>query len=296
MRACGISLYRTALPMVVFALGGQRVPVRASRKNGAGHRQPARRPAQSPSSAPARRRRSACSIANGSRATNGEIYHYQYYDPRRRELHQPGGVRVRSDRRTPSSHARFVQKATYTADRATRRESRNGRSNQGWVREFGPDNQVSASRPSTDQAARFEPADYFVTEAREPDLMNFAQLRVYINELRASGYNVLEHEVGPAPQGGVPVRDAGDDADRRALCGDHRPARRDVRHRRRHRPRAGLLDDDQHLRGVWRRAACSIRCSPRGRRTWCSARSPRICCSPCGHEPQTAQRTQMARV
>ncbi len=35
-----------------------------------------------------------------------------------------------------------------------------------------------------------------MTEAREPDLMNFAQLRVYINELRASGYNVLEHEVG----------------------------------------------------------------------------------------------------
>ena len=26
--------------------------------------------------------------------------------------------------------------------------------------------------------------------------MNFAQLRVYIDELRASGYNVLEHEVG----------------------------------------------------------------------------------------------------
>ena len=44
--------------------------------------------------------------------------------------------------------------------------------------------------------APFEPADYFVTEAREPELMNFRQLRSYITELRASGYNVLEHEVG----------------------------------------------------------------------------------------------------
>ena len=44
--------------------------------------------------------------------------------------------------------------------------------------------------------APFEAADYFVTEAREPDLMNFPQLRAYITELRSSGYDVLEHEVG----------------------------------------------------------------------------------------------------
>ena len=48
----------------------------------------------------------------------------------------------------------------------------------------------------TDERARFEAADYFITEAREPELMNFTQLRAYIEELRASGYNVLEHEVG----------------------------------------------------------------------------------------------------
>ena len=41
-----------------------------------------------------------------------------------------------------------------------------------------------------------EAADYFVTEAREPDLMNVDQLQHYIAELRASGYNVLAHEVG----------------------------------------------------------------------------------------------------
>ena len=35
-----------------------------------------------------------------------------------------------------------------------------------------------------------------MTEAREPELMNFAQLRSYITELKASGYNVLDHEVG----------------------------------------------------------------------------------------------------
>jgi len=44
--------------------------------------------------------------------------------------------------------------------------------------------------------ARYEPADYFVTEAREPELMNFNQLRAYIRELSASGYNVLRQQVG----------------------------------------------------------------------------------------------------
>ena len=84
MRACGISLYRTALPMVVFALGAsavlfgmeERVLAIANR----------------------RADRLKHIIRTGSPQTfgvlnrkwivgsDGEIYHYQYYDPRRREL------------------------------------------------------------------------------------------------------------------------------------------------------------------------------------------------------------------
>ncbi len=191
MRACGISLYRTALPMVVFALAAGAFLVGI----------------QENVLSTANRRADQLNhhIRTGSPQTfgllnrkwiagrNGEIYHYQYYDPRRRELHHMAVFEF-----DPKDHTlktrRFVQKASYTADARPDAEPQ-WAMNQGWVREFGPDNQVRFT-PFTDQAARLEPADYFVTEAREPDLMNFAQLRVYINELRASGYNVLEHEVG----------------------------------------------------------------------------------------------------
>jgi LPS export ABC transporter permease LptG len=191
MRACGISLYRTALPMLAFALAAGAFLV-ALQENVL-------------STANRRADQLNHHIRTGSpqtfgllnrkwiAGTNGEIYHYQYYDPRRLELHHVAVFEF-----DPTNHTlktrRFVQKATYTADARSDADPQ-WALNQGWVREFGPANQVRFT-PFTDQVARFEPADYFVTEAREPDLMNFAQLRVYINELRSSGYNVLEHEVG----------------------------------------------------------------------------------------------------
>ena len=191
MRACGISLYRTALPMLAFAVAAGAFLVGL----------------QENVLSTANRRADQLNhhIRTGSPQTfgllnrkwisgrNGEIYHYQYYDPRRLELHHVAVFEFDPQDHTLKTR-RFVQKATYTADAGPDAEPQ-WALNQGWVREFGPGNEVRFT-PFTDQVARFEPADYFVTEAREPDLMNFAQLRVYINELRASGYNVLEHEVG----------------------------------------------------------------------------------------------------
>ena len=191
MRACGISLYRTALPMVLLAAAAGAVLVGI----------------QENILATANRRADQLNhhIRTGSPKTfgllnrkwiagrNGEIYHYQYYDPRRQELHHVAVLEFDPKDHTLTTR-RFVQKAVYTADLRPDAEPQ-WALNQGWVREFGPGSQVRYT-PFTDQAARFEAAEYFVTEAREPDLMNFAQLRVYINELRASGYNVLEHEVG----------------------------------------------------------------------------------------------------
>lgn len=191
MRACGISLYRTALPMVLFAVAAGAVLAGI----------------QENVLATANRRADQLNhhIRTGSPQTfgllnrkwiagrNGEIYHYQYYDPRRQELNHVAVFEFDPHAHTLTTR-RFVQKATYTADASADAEPQ-WALNQGWVREFGPGNAVRFL-PFTDQAARFEAADYFVNEAREPELMNFAQLRVYIDELRASGYNVLEHEVG----------------------------------------------------------------------------------------------------
>ena len=86
----------------------QRVAVRHGRTR-AGHRQPARRPSEAHHPHRHRRRPSACSIASGSSAATARSITTSIYDPRRQELQQPVGVRVRSARRTRSSRGMFVQ-------------------------------------------------------------------------------------------------------------------------------------------------------------------------------------------
>ena len=200
MRACGISIYRTAVPMIAFALlasgvllGLQEYVLATSNRRADQLKHIIR--TGSPQTFGVLNRKWI--VGRG-----GEIYHYQYYDPRRQELNALSVFEF-----DPQDHhlrsRRYVQKAVYVAD------SRDGESepmwmmDTGWLREFPPRDAKSAPggkdvpfTPFTNQAAQFEPADYFVTEAREPDLMNFSQLRQYIDELRSSGYNVLEHEVG----------------------------------------------------------------------------------------------------
>ena len=191
MRACGISLYRTAMPMLAFAVAAGAVLVGL----------------QETVLASANRRADQLDheIRFGKPQTygvlnrkwlvgrNGEVYHYQYYDPRKQELHSLSVFEF-----DPKDHRlikrRFVQMAKYTGDARPDAEPE-WALDKGWLREFVPDNDIRFSE-FTNQVQRFEAADYFVTEAREPDLMNFAQLRVYIDEMRAGGYNVLDHEVG----------------------------------------------------------------------------------------------------
>jgi LPS export ABC transporter permease LptG len=189
MRACGISIYRTALPMVAFALGASAVLFGMEERVLATANQ--------------RADRLKHLIRTGSAQTfgvlnrkwivgsNGEVYHYQYYDPRNRELNSLSVFEFDQTTRALLSR-RFIQRAKYVP--------KDGEPlwflDEGWSRRFdGKTKDIPYERFEA-SSARFEPADYFETEAREPDLMNFGQLRRYINELRASGYNVLDYEVG----------------------------------------------------------------------------------------------------
>ena len=194
MRACGISLYRTALPMVAFALGASAFLFGMEERVLATANQ--------------RADRLKHIIRTGSPQTfgvlnrkwivgsDGAVYHYQFYDPRSRELHVLAVFEF--DRATNSLKSRtFVQKATYDPDLTEDgAEDPKWHLNEGWKREFDPTTQVSSFTRFDNLGAKFEAADYFVAEAREPELMNFGQLRNYITELKASGYNVLDHEVG----------------------------------------------------------------------------------------------------
>jgi LPS export ABC transporter permease LptF/LPS export ABC transporter permease LptG len=193
MRACGISIYRTALPMVVFALAASTLLFGMEERVLATANQ--------------RADRLKHLIRTGSPQTfgvlnrkwivgnDGAVYHYQYYDPRKRELHSLAVLEFDRDSHELKSRM-FVQRAAYDPDREAEGEVPKWGLSQGWKREFDPTSQVSSFTTFKNLGARFEAADYFVTEAREPELMNFGQLRTYISELKASGYNVLDHEVG----------------------------------------------------------------------------------------------------
>ena len=193
MRACGISLYRTALPLLLFAFAASAVLFAMEERV----------------LATANRHADLLkhTIRTGSPQTfgvmnrkwmvgrNGEVYHYQFYDPLKRELNSLSVFNFDEAAHTIQSRV-FAAKATYAPTAGPTGPITQWRLEQGWSREFGPRTQVQAFSQFADRTVALEAADYFVTETREPDLMNFGQLRTYIGELRASGYNVLEHEVG----------------------------------------------------------------------------------------------------
>ena len=196
MRACGISLYRTALPMIAFALGGSAV-LFGMEENVLGT---ANQRAEQLRSVIRTGKEQAFNVLNRKWLVgpNGEVYHYQYYDARNHDLNSL--TIYQFDPQTHGLKSRtFVQRASYRPAKGPDGVVPEWKFDIGWKREFDPAKPTSETTTFTrfeNTVATLAPADFFETEAREPDLMNFTQLRAYIRELSASGYNVLEHQVG----------------------------------------------------------------------------------------------------
>jgi LPS export ABC transporter permease LptG/LPS export ABC transporter permease LptF len=188
MRACGVSLYRTAAPMLAFALVASAVLFGMEERV----------------LAVANRRADQLKhlIRGGSPQTfdvlnrkwivgrDGEVYNYQFYNPRTFELN---GLSVFDfDPQTHQLARRiFAQRAIYQADA----DGSRWQMNSGWTRVFGKKNVLPTFNPFEVTQMQLEAADYFVTEVPEPRRMTYEQLNRYIEELRSSGYDVLEHEV-----------------------------------------------------------------------------------------------------
>ena len=189
MRACGISIYRTAVPLLAFAIGASAILLAFEERI----------------LAFTNRRADFLNhvIRGGLPETfdvvnrkwvvgrNGEIYHFQLFDPRRSELSALSVFRF-----DPTTHELaqrlYASRATYfprLLDDEAAWETRGG-----WVRNFA-NGDVTHYAPFDVSRAPIEPADYFSTEEPAPDRMTFDQLRRYIAELEASGYTVLEHKV-----------------------------------------------------------------------------------------------------
>ncbi len=182
MKACGISLYRTALSVMVLSLAmsallfalEQQILAKANRRADVLDAQIRGR---APRLFDAMNRRWLV-------GHDGDIYHYTYFDPERNQM---SGLLIY----TPDRRAWTLETATF-AERATYNDGWQAAS--GWVQDF-------RSQPSrwTPFASRtlttVEPPEYFKTEQPVADMMTVGQLRNYVNELSNSGANVVPLEV-----------------------------------------------------------------------------------------------------
>jgi LPS export ABC transporter permease LptG/LPS export ABC transporter permease LptF len=177
MKACGISLYRAALPIVLLSLVGsivlfgleQEIMARSNRQAEVLDSVIRGRPVKTFS--PLNRRWIV--------GRDGSIYHYGYFDPDANALtaltvYTPDAARWRLARQT------YAARAEYRGE---------------WIGLKGWTQEYSARVPTWDWFAQrplpLEPPEYFETEEPIADLMTVGQLRRFIDDLSASGFNVV---------------------------------------------------------------------------------------------------------
>lgn len=185
MRACGISLYRSALPLVVFSLMWSASLFALEESVLA----PANRQAQA----------LRHTIRGGSPRTfdvlnrrwlvadDGSIYHYQFFDPRTGVL---SGLSVfaldvdqwRVRARTFATEAMFSEGRAWTATT-------------GWQRSFTDAGDGDGYRVLREASIDLEPLATFSTEQPDAERMNYGQLKAYIQQLEVSGFNVTPYYV-----------------------------------------------------------------------------------------------------
>jgi LPS export ABC transporter permease LptG/LPS export ABC transporter permease LptF len=195
MKACGISLYRVAVPMLVSAIvaGGALFALDSTVLGEANH--------QAEYRAHLMRGGTPDSFEIASRhwaiGANRVLYHYDAFNPRTKQLtgldvYEFSPDMSRLTRRTHVERADFMPLPGDGED-----EGNTWRAINGWTGEFTANDQVTLM-PFADSRQRFETPSYFGTEQPEPDYMTYAELRRHTEQLRSAGFNVLKEQVALA--------------------------------------------------------------------------------------------------
>jgi LPS export ABC transporter permease LptG/LPS export ABC transporter permease LptF len=197
IRACGVSLYRTAVPIVLFAVAASGVLfalqelVLARANEEAGRLDGIIRgyPAQTLSE-----------LNRWMASERGDVYHYDYFDTRanrftRFTLYQ---LDQSSWRLSSVTYADSIVPGPPNQSPDARDQTWKARN--GWVRTVTLRKTKSAVKtavtyqPFAERELRIEPPSYFKTEtldAANAQKMTYGQLSDYIEQLRASGFNAL---------------------------------------------------------------------------------------------------------
>ena len=184
MKACGISLYRVAVPMVAGAVaaGAFLFILEQTVLGPANHRAQAIRHVLnggSPETFDVLNRRWVV-------GRNGALYHYNYFDPRERHfsglwVYEFDATMQRLTQRTFADQARFVDNA-WNVER-------------GWTRTFEKTGESASFTEFASVTRALEPPAHFSTEPPDPEFMSFTQLRAYTEQLAQSGFDVVRQRV-----------------------------------------------------------------------------------------------------
>jgi LPS export ABC transporter permease LptG/LPS export ABC transporter permease LptF len=183
MRACGVSLYRTALPLVLFslvwsgALFGIEESVLAASNRHAAELKHLMRGGQP----------RTFNVLNRQWVTGRDerLYHYTYFDPRQRILSELEVYRF------DPVNWRVVERL-----QARQVDWRDGRweARDGWVRTFS-NAVVNRYEPFAQRVLNIESPEYFGTEQPDAERMSFTELRTYVSSLKVSGFDVIPFTV-----------------------------------------------------------------------------------------------------
>ena len=182
MKACGISLYRVALPVIGMSLIGsailfgleQRVLAKANRNAQAADREIRDLPPQNLN--PLNRRWIV--------AKDGSIYHYGFFDAPRLTLTNLSVYR-------PAPDAWQLASITHAGTALYRDGVWTGRN--GWVRDYSTG--TARFEAFESRQLELESPDYFGTGAPDPELMTVPELKRHIADLSDSGVNVVPLQV-----------------------------------------------------------------------------------------------------
>jgi LPS export ABC transporter permease LptF/LPS export ABC transporter permease LptG len=186
MKACGISLYRTSVPMLASAIVAG-LAIFALEQTVLG---PANRQAEqyrlmmrglSPDTLDVNLRQWVL-------GNDGDIYHYNYFDAAARTFTRLSIFEF-SPRMERMTRRTFAVNVTSLAGPSAQDPA--WRLERGWTREFDPAGDPRAYAPFDSMQKTLEPVAHFTTAAPMPQFMSYTELQAYIERLGAGGGDVI---------------------------------------------------------------------------------------------------------
>jgi LPS export ABC transporter permease LptG/LPS export ABC transporter permease LptF len=187
MKACGISLYRAAAPLLILALIGSAILLGLEQ----GVLAAANRRADAINNT-IRGRFPTTTDLNRRWVTsnNGDVYQYLYFEPGRNRLN---GLSIYEFGKDPSTLARrkYFSSASFPGDREAKGQVL-WQGGKGWEREFEPKRRFTSF---TQQTIAMEGPGYFAAERPDEQYMSYRQLREHVVALSAGGFDVVPYVV-----------------------------------------------------------------------------------------------------